>query len=157
MNQPSVHICVVCSGNICRSPMARIVLDEQLRRTGLDQHVQVSSAGIGPWHVGEPIDTRAMAALADRGYGGEHIAAEVDARHLDADLFLAADSGHLRVLRNKVADPDRVRLLREFDPDAPPDAEIPDPYYGGERGFDEVLDMIERAAAGIVGWARERV
>lgn len=136
--------------------MGKLVLDEHLRRAGLDQRVEVSSAGVGPWHVGEPIDTRAMAALADRGYGGEHIAAQVDARHLDADLFLAADTGHLRALRDKVADPDRVRLLRDFDPDAPPDAEIPDPYYGGERGFDEVLDMIERAAPGILDWVRER-
>src|SRR5699024_1366063 len=155
MTEPRVHVCVVCSGNICRSPMAKLVLTEHLRRAGLEQQVRVSSAGIGSWHSGRPMDTRAMATLREQGYNGEHVAAQLDDQHLTADVLLAADSGHLHALREKLPDPDKARLLREFDPTAQPDAEVPDPYYGPEHGFDEVLDMIERAVPGIIAHIRE--
>src|SRR5699024_11431075 len=90
---------------------------QQLRHAGLDQQVRVSSAGIGSWHVGHAMDPRAMATLREHGYDGEHVAAQLDDQHLTADLLLAADSGHLRALRDKLAEPARARLLREFDPD----------------------------------------
>ncbi|GHA11649.1 protein-tyrosine-phosphatase [Streptomyces echinoruber] len=153
----AVHICFVCSGNICRSPSAALVCAEHLRRAGLDDRVRVSSAGIGPWHVGEPMDERSAAVLARHGYPVEHVAAQVGAEHLDADLFLAMDRGHEKALRRLVDDPSRVRLLRSFDPDAGEDAEVPDPYYGGPEGFDEVLGMIEAAMPGLLAWVRERV
>ncbi|MFD2421948.1 low molecular weight protein-tyrosine-phosphatase [Amycolatopsis pigmentata] len=137
--------------------MAAIVFREHLRRAGLDDRVRVTSAGTGPWHAGEPADPRARATLAARGYHGEHIAAQIDADRLTADLLLAADAGHLRMLRREVEDPGRVRLLREFDPEAGPGAEVPDPYYGGDGGFDEVLDMLERAVPGLLGWVREQL
>ncbi|RZQ62598.1 low molecular weight protein-tyrosine-phosphatase [Amycolatopsis suaedae] len=152
-----MHLCFVCSGNICRSPMAALVFGEHLRRAGLAGQVRVTSAGTGPWHVGEPADPRAQATLTAAGYPTSHVAAQVDASHLDADLLLAADLGHLRVLRGKVGDSDRVRLLRDFDPEAGPDAEVPDPYYGGDDGFVTVLGMIERSSAGLLDWVRERL
>jgi len=152
-----MHLCFVCSGNICRSPMAALVSGEHLRRAGLADRVRVTSAGTGPWHVGEPADPRAEATLRAHGYPTDHVAAQVDSSHLDADLLLAADLGHLRVLRSKIGDPDRVRLLRDFDPEAGPDAEVPDPYYGGDDGFDTVLGMIERSSAGLLDWVRERL
>lgn len=157
MTQPHLHICVVCSGNICRSPMAELILTESLRGAGLEQHVRVSSAGVGSWHIGHPIDPRALSTLHEHGYDGEHVAAQLDTQHLEADLLLAADAGHLRALRDKAPDASRVCLLRDFDPDAPAGAEIPDPYYGGTAGFDDALGMIERATPGIVDWVRERV
>lgn len=129
----AVHICFVCSGNICRSPSAALVFAEHLRRTRLDGAVRVSSAGIGPWHVGAPIDERAGELLARHGYPVEHVAAQVGAEHLDADLFLAMDRGHEKALRRLVDDPSRVRLLRSFDPEAIVDLDVPDPYYGGPR------------------------
>ncbi|WP_158885495.1 low molecular weight protein-tyrosine-phosphatase [Amycolatopsis anabasis] len=150
-----MHLCFVCSGNICRSPMAALVVREHLHRAGLGDEVRVTSAGTGPWHVGEPADSRARATLDAHGYRGDHVAAQVGDEHLKADLLLAADLGHRRTLRRLTGDPDRVRLLREFDPSAPPEAEIPDPYYGGEQGFDEVLGMIERAVPGLLDWVRE--
>nr|WP_307795943.1 low molecular weight protein-tyrosine-phosphatase [Amycolatopsis sp. 195334CR] len=153
----SLHLCFVCSGNICRSPMAALVFREQLRRAGLADRVRVSSAGIGPWHVGEPADGRARATLTAAGYPVDHIAAQVDADHLAADLLLAADQGHFAELRRKVDDPERVRLLRDFDPSAGPDAEVPDPYYGADDGFGEVLGMIERSVPGLLDWVRERL
>jgi protein-tyrosine phosphatase len=145
----------VCSGNICRSPMAALVFRSHLEREGLADVVKVSSAGIGGWHAGEPADKRAQATLRAHGYRTEHLAAEVDGEHLDADLMLAADDSHLRFLRGKVEDPDRAQLLRAFDPAAPRDAEVPDPYYGADNGFEEVLGMIERAMPGLLLWVRE--
>ena len=152
-----MHICFVCSGNICRSPSAALVFTEHLRRAGLADAVKVTSAGIGPWHVGEPIDERAGAALTRRGYPVAHVAAQVDDEHLGADLLLAMDREHERALRRLVPDPDRVRLLRSFDPDADGDLEVPDPYYGGPEGFDQVLTMIEAATPGLLAWVRERL
>lgn len=132
--------------------MAALVFSEHLRREGLADLVRVTSAGTGPWHVGEPADPRARQTLTAHGYGGEHIAAQVDEEHLAADLILAADAGHLSTLQRKTGD--RVRLLREFDPSAPPGAEVPDPYYGGDDGFAEVIAMIERTVPGLLDWAR---
>jgi low molecular weight protein-tyrosine phosphatase len=152
-----LHLCFVCSGNICRSPMAALVFAEHLRREGRDGLVRVTSAGTGPWHVGEPADPRARETLSAHGYGGEHTAAQIDGGHLAADLLLAADAGHLRALRPKVADPARVRLLREFDPSAPPGAEVPDPYYGDGDGFSEVIGMVERTIPGLLEWVRREL
>lgn len=137
--------------------MAAIVFTEQLRRAGLAEKVHVTSAGIGLWHVGERADARACSTLEDHGYPVEHVAAQVGREHLDADLLLAADSGHRASLIHSGVDPERVRLLRSFDPAADEDAEVPDPYYGGDDGFTDVLRMIEAAMPGMLDWVRERV
>ncbi|MGW5125830.1 low molecular weight protein-tyrosine-phosphatase [Streptomyces sp. NPDC004069] len=152
-----MHICFVCSGNICRSPSAALVFAERLRREGLTDTVRVSSAGIGPWHVGEAIDERAGEVLTRHGYPARHVAAQVGAEHLDADLLLAMDRGHEKSLRRLVDEPSRVRLLRSFDPEAIGDLDVPDPYYGGPEGFEEVLAMIEAATPGLLDWVRERL
>ncbi|WP_328606632.1 low molecular weight phosphotyrosine protein phosphatase [Amycolatopsis sp. NBC_00345] len=148
------HVVFVCSGNICRSPMAEMVFRAKLAEAGLEGAVRVSSAGTGPWHVGEAADRRARATLKAHGYPTEHVAAEVGDEDLEADLLLAADEGHLEFLQARVAEPGRVRLLRDFDPIAPPCSEVPDPYYGADGGFEEVLGMIERAMPALVDWVR---
>jgi protein-tyrosine phosphatase len=152
-----IHVCFVCTGNICRSPMAASVFEEHLRRAGLADRVRVTSAGVGSWHVGEPADDRAAKMLVDHGYPVDHTAAQVDRDHLAADLLVALDSGHLQSLRRVVDDPDRVRLLRSFDPEATGDLDVPDPYYGADHGFTEVLAMIEAAVPGLLDWVRERL
>ncbi|BBB01506.1 putative protein-tyrosine phosphatase [Actinacidiphila reveromycinica] len=153
-----MHLCFVCSGNICRSPSAALVVAEHLRREGLAGQVRVTSAGIGPWHAGEPIDPRAGEVLERHGYPVDHVAAQVGAEHLDADLFLAMDRGHEKALRKLVGEPSRVRMLRSFDPAAAGgDLDVPDPYYGGPDGFDEVLGMVEAATPGLLAWVRERL
>ncbi|MER6992842.1 low molecular weight protein-tyrosine-phosphatase [Saccharopolyspora hirsuta] len=152
-----MHISFICSGNICRSPMAALVFREELRRAGLDGQVEVSSAGTGPWHVGEPADPRTAKVLADHGYPTEHVAAQIDDHHLGADLLLAMDAGHLRAVRRLADDPSKVRLMRSFDPAADEGAEVPDPYYGGPSGFDDVLAMVEAATPGLLDWVRERL
>jgi protein-tyrosine phosphatase len=148
------HIVFVCTGNICRSPMAELVFRARLDDAGLGDAVRVTSAGTGSWHVGEPADKRARATLKAHGYPTSHVASEVSAEDLEADLLLAADEGHAEFLRARVGDPAKVRLLRSFDPSAPEGAEVPDPYYGGDDGFEDVLGMIERSVPGLLDWVR---
>lgn len=134
--------------------MAELVFRAKLAEAGLADGVTVSSAGVGPWHVGEPADRRAQATLKAHGYPTQHVASQVNDSDLAADLLLAADEGHLDFLRARVEDPSRVRLLREFDPAARPGAEVPDPYYGDDDGFEDVLAMIERTMPGLLDWVR---
>ena len=152
-----VHVVTICSGNICRSPMAEKILRAALADAELADRVVVTSAGVGPWHIGEPMDSRAAATLAGRGHDTEHVARQIDATTADADLVLAATADHARDLRRAGVPAERVRLLRSFEPGAPDGAEVPDPYYGGPDGFDEVLAMIEAATPGVVAWVQERV
>ncbi|MGB8961240.1 MAG: low molecular weight protein-tyrosine-phosphatase [Pseudonocardiaceae bacterium] len=151
------RVCFVCTGNICRSPMAEMVFADALRREGLVHRVQVSSAGTGGWHVGNPADPRTAEALRRAGYECKHVAAQLDSQHLSADLLVALDSGHLAALRRLVAAPERVVLLRSFDPSAGRDLDVPDPYYGGKHGFDDVLGMVRAAVPGLLTWVRERL
>jgi protein-tyrosine phosphatase len=144
---------VVCLGNICRSPMAEVVLTERLADLGLDDRVVVDSCGLGGWHVGNPMDRRAATSLAGAGYdASRHRARQITAGWVDPahphdghDLLLAMDTSHLDELLGSGADPDRVRMFRDFDP-IDPGADVPDPYYGGADGFEEVLTMIERSS-----------
>lgn len=144
----------VCTGNICRSPIAEKVFATELERAGLADGVRVTSAGTGGWHVGSPADERAAALLRAEGYPAEHRARQIDSDLLSADLIVALDNTHRRALQSKVPEPERVRLLRSFDPAAPSGADVPDPYYGDDDGFAEVLDMIRAAVPGMIDWVR---
>ncbi|MDQ4102543.1 MAG: low molecular weight phosphotyrosine protein phosphatase [Actinomycetota bacterium] len=137
--------------------MAEKVFVDALRREGLADRVRVSSAGTGGWHVGNPADPRAVEALRRAGYHCEHVAAQVGAQHLSADLLVALDYGHFTALRRVVRDPERVVLLRSFDRTAGRNLDVPDPYYGGEHGFDDVLNMVRAAVPGLLAWVRERL
>jgi low molecular weight protein-tyrosine phosphatase len=151
-----MRILFVCMGNICRSPTAEGVMRRLVAEAGLDGAVEVQSAGIGDWHAGEPPDERAAAAAWARGITLEGSARQVrpgDFRRFD--LVIAMDRGNLRELLALAPDEEaaeKVRLLREFDPAATgaADLDVPDPYYGGERGFETVLDMIEAACRGLL-------
>jgi protein-tyrosine phosphatase len=151
------HLAVVCLGNICRSPMAEVVLAERLAEAGLDDRVTVSSAGTGDWHVGDPMDRRAAATLTRAGYDASRHRARQWADDDPADLVLAMDAQNHADLTDladlvDLADLDRtgrIRLFREFDP-VDPGSDVPDPYYGGDPGFEEVLAMVERTARSLV-------
>ncbi len=140
--------------------MAEMVFRENLRKEGLDDLVRVTSAGTTGWHVGDPADYRAAAVLREHGYPYRHAAAQVNQDHLAADLLLALDRGHLRALQKLVArtgaDPERIRMLRSFDPAGAGDLDVPDPYYGGDGGFTQVLRMIEASMPGLVDWVRRQ-
>jgi protein-tyrosine phosphatase len=149
-----MRILFVCMGNICRSPTAEGVMRRLLEDAGLTDRVEVESAGTGDWHAGEPPDERATLAAHRRGItlaGAARQVRPADFRRFD--LLIAMDRGNLRELLALAPDEDaaeKVRLLREFDPAASGDLDVPDPYYGGDRGFETVLDMVEAACRGLL-------
>ncbi len=150
-------VMIVCTGNICRSPMAEVVLRERFAAAGLGDRVVVDSTGISDEEDGNPIDPRARAVLQRHGYpaGDEHRARQVHADQLpDRDLVLAMTSAHARALRRLTADPDQVVLFRSFDP-AAGGADMADPWFGGPAEFEECLAQIESAAGGIVARVRD--
>jgi protein-tyrosine phosphatase len=160
---PPYRIVFVCSGNICRSPMADVIARSLLAKAGLDDDVQVDSAGTGDWHVGDGADRRVVRTLAEHGYDGSaHRAREFDrAWFAERDLVLAADRGHERQLRAWAPDEAaqaKIRLLREFDGQAVADGtlEVDDPWYGDQADFERCLVEVERACAGLVDWLATR-
>ena len=154
-------MCFVCSGNICRSPTAEVVLKSLAQDAGLSHLVEVDSAGTGDWHAGDEMAERSRATMTDAGYAvppnvAKQFAAELFA---ERDVVVALDAGHLRALRwlaevapDPAAARGRIVLLREFDPELAPGEtpEVADPYYGGARGFVDVLEQIERSCAALL-------
>ena len=156
-NDPRFHVCVVCSGNICRSPIGEQVLRVAIDEAGLADRVRVSSAGIGDWHVGQGANERTVRVLQRAGYPTDHLARQITSPEMrSVDLAVAADRSHLRDLRRMTDDPDKVVLLRAFDDDADDD-EVPDPYFGPDAGFDDVLAMTIAAVPGLVEEIRRRL
>ncbi|NKY57314.1 low molecular weight protein-tyrosine-phosphatase [Nocardia flavorosea] len=148
-----LHISFVCTGNICRSPMAEKILAGHLSRAGLTDRVRVSSAGTHGWHTGADADPRTTETLRRHGYPVGHRAAQFGAEHEDADLVVVMTTDHDRNLAVRGVPAQRRRLLRSFDPDAD-GTDVPDPYYGSTAEFDLVRDQIEAAVPGIVDWVR---
>ncbi|KTC63199.1 protein tyrosine phosphatase [Pseudomonas fluorescens ABAC62] len=142
-----MEVLFVCLGNICRSPTAEGVLRHKLREAGLAGQVEVSSAGTGDWHVGNPPDPRSQRAASARGYDlsaqrAQQVSRADFARY---DLILAMDSNNLRNLKMLQSGQGKAELdlfLRRFDSEVD---DVPDPYYEGDHGFERVLDLIERA------------
>ena len=151
-----MRILFVCLGNICRSPTAEGVMRHVLREEGLEDRLEIDSAGTGGWHVGAPPDERATAAARDRSIVLEGSARKFAAGDWDEfDLILAMDEDNRRDLLAVAPDDDaraKVRMLREFDPasDGAGDLDVPDPYYGGDEGFEHVLDLVEAATRGLI-------
>ena len=135
----------VCTGNICRSPTAEGVLRTLAGREGMDVHIE--SAGIGRWHVGCAPDERAQHHAKGRGYDLSALRArQVEPFDFERfDLILAMDRGHLKALE-RMAPPKRRARIRLF----APDRDVPDPYYGGPEGFEEVLDLVEAACRDLI-------
>jgi protein-tyrosine phosphatase len=158
-----MRLLFVCMGNICRSPTAEGMMRHVLLEAGVDSRVQVDSAGTGAWHAGDPADPRARAAAARRGIDLHSIARQVTREDLDSfDLILAADADNQRDLVALAGeDPARrakIRRLREFDQASVNTGklDVPDPYYGGPEGFDEVLDIVDAACRGLLAEIRAR-
>ena len=150
------RVCLVCLGNICRSPMAETVLRAALADAGLDGQVVVDSAGTGDWHIGQPMDASARAALARGGYDGSaHRARQIQASWLaQRNLVLAMDTRNLADLRRMAGAQgrDRVRLFGEVGGlSEAGDGDIPDPWGGSAADFGHVLDLLSGAAPVIAG------
>ena len=151
------RVAVVCLGNICRSPMAEVVLRDRVEQAGLASYVDVDSCGTAGWHEGKPMDPRAAATLRRAGLDpSRHRAQQLAPSWFgDHDLLLTMDEQNLADARalassaGTTADPARVRLFRDLDPDGR-GGDVPDPYYGGDSGFEEVLRMVERTCDALV-------
>lgn len=154
------RVCFVCTGNICRSPMAEVVLRHLAATTPatdgrpLAEHLAVSSIGTGPWHEGEPMDERARRALeragyADHGHVARHLSLDLLA---DSDLLVALDRRHMQTLRSMGrgrVPGERVVLLRAFDPSGGGPSDVEDPYYGDVDTFAGCLAVVEPACRGL--------
>ncbi|MCL1871765.1 MAG: low molecular weight phosphotyrosine protein phosphatase [Promicromonosporaceae bacterium] len=165
------RVMTVCTGNICRSPMAEIVLREAFAANGLDADVVVDSTGVSGEEQGNPVDRRARSVLSRHGYpaGDSHRARRVTTADVAGhDLVLAMTAHHARALRRLVrADGEgaEIRMFRSFDPEAPVLREgqgehlldVEDPWYGGMEDFEVCLREIEAATPGIVEYVRERL
>ena len=145
----------VCLGNICRSPMVDVILRDLVESAGLAGRVDVTSCGTGTWHLGEAMDPRAAAQLSAAGYSpAEHRAELFSPEWLDHDLLLAMDEKNLAEISGGHTR-DSVRLFRSFDPLAPADPgpgdlDVPDPWFGGDDGFVEVIGMVERTCRSLL-------
>ncbi|WP_250658265.1 low molecular weight protein-tyrosine-phosphatase [Alkalimarinus coralli] len=147
-----VRVLFVCLGNICRSPTAHGVFEHLLEREGLAGAVMVDSAGTGAWHAGNPPDKRAQLAAQERGYDLSSIRArQVEEKDFEVfDYILAMDKSN-RTDLFEMADhstKEKISLLLDFADNAA--QEVPDPYYGGDRGFNTVLDLVEEACEGLL-------
>jgi protein-tyrosine phosphatase len=154
-----VRVCFVCLGNICRSPTAEAVMRHRIAEAGLEDAVEIESAGTGSWHVGDPPDPRAAEEARARGIVMQGRAQQFRAADFDRfDLVLAMDQENADLLRRMAPDAEaagKVRLLREFDPAAAGrDLSVPDPYYGGPEGFSTVFELVDRACLGLIDHVR---
>ena len=163
--QGPFRITVVCLGNICRSPIGEAVLRDRVNGADLPRAVAIDSAGTGDWHRGQGADPRALAVLDAHGYPHEHIARQITPNWFaEIDLALAMDEANYADLERLIArsgqQPD-LRMMRAFDPalagagEPSAQLDVPDPYYGGPEGFEEVLRMIEAASDGLVTHLRQ--
>ncbi|MFA7768122.1 low molecular weight protein-tyrosine-phosphatase [Streptomyces sp. NRRL S-448] len=156
------RVCFVCTGNICRSPMAESVFRAHVAADGLDTLVEVDSAGTGGWHEGDGADPRTIAVLEAAGYEQDHRARQFRTSWFARlDLVIALDAGHLQDLRALAPTPQdaaKVRLLRSYDPAASAaETDVPDPYYGPLDGFEECLELVEAASPGLLDAVRAAV
>jgi protein-tyrosine phosphatase len=155
-----VSICFVCLGNICRSPTAEAVMRRLVDEAGLSARVAVDSAGTGNWHIGEAPDERAQRVGERRGYDLARLRArQIAASDFHAfDLIVAMDDANVTALQ-QVAPPaerDKIRLLMEFAPNAQ-ERVVTDPYFGGEAGFEAVVDQCEAACSGLLAALRPQL
>jgi protein-tyrosine phosphatase len=147
-------VCFVCLGNICRSPTAEAVFAKLVKDAGREDEFFIDSAGTAGYHAGERADSRSRAAAHRRGYDIRSRARQFERDDFERfDIICVMDADNLRALEALAAGREsfnKVALLRSFDASAPTGAIVPDPYYGGERGFDEVIDICERACRGLL-------
>jgi len=156
----TVSVLFVCLGNICRSPTAEAVVRERVIAAGLEAHIRIDSAGTGDWHIGRAPDPRTREAAARRGYQMDTLRArQVSPQDFyEFDVVLAMDNTNLADLQAMQPADVNVTLGRFLDySTAASVKEVPDPYYGGEDGFDRVLDLIEGGADGLLDALRERL
>ncbi|MFN2232936.1 MAG: low molecular weight protein-tyrosine-phosphatase [Anaerolineales bacterium] len=150
----TTNICFVCLGNIVRSPLGENMFKHLARQSGVSDHYQVDSAGTGSWHVGEAPDQRMRRVAAKHGLKYDGRARQFRQSDFDKfDLIIAMDienRANLLRLTNSQQDAAKIKLMRDFDPQSGPNQSVPDPYYGGIDGFEEVFTIVERSCQGLL-------
>lgn len=153
-----IRVCIVCLGNICRSPTAEGILRHLVTEAGLSHAIHVESAGTGSWHAGEAADPRTRSEALKRGIRLEGLAQQFRSQDFERfDYVLSVDKDNLRVLEQLAPNAQakaKLHLLRSFDPMSPPHAEVPDPYYGQGDGFANVFDICHAACTGFLDHIR---
>ena len=152
------RVLFVCSGNICRSPLAEAIFRHLVEEAELGVDFEIDSAGTHGWHEGEPADPRALRVGRKRGIEVASIARPVESGDFGRfDVILAMDRGHLRELRARCPAPlrDRIRLMREYEEPRGRGQDVPDPYYSGEEAFEEVFDLLDNCCRGLLEELRE--
>ena len=153
-----IEVCFVCLGNICRSPLAQGVFEKCVRDEGLQDQILIASAGTGDWHIGSPPDTR-MQETANK-YGVQLNSRGQQFQSVDFykfDLILAMDDHNLSILEQMCPDPEKagnLKLFRSFDPESNGDLNVPDPYYGGGKGFEIVYEIVNRTCPKILEYLK---
>lgn len=154
-----VKVLFVCLGNICRSPLGAAILRKKVQELGLESRIDIDSCGTSNYHIGDNADPRTIANASKHGVKIEHCARQLVARDLDDfDYIFAMDRSNLsNILRiaGGRAVADKVRLMREFDPEG--GDEVPDPYHGGEQHFQEVFDILDRSTDNFLEYVRQSV
>jgi len=147
-----LRISFVCTGNICRSPMGEVVFRALAAAAGVGERFAVTSRGTHGHHVGDGADPRALSALAASGYDGSaHRVAQLSDDDIAGNgLLIALDRGHERIMLERGASAERVRLLTGFDPELPVDPDVFDPYFSDERAFADVLGQVERSCRALL-------
>jgi protein-tyrosine phosphatase len=153
-----VKISFVCLGNICRSPLAQGVFQDLVNREKINQKIFVSSAGTGNWHIGNLPDERMRQTAQSKGIQLESRAQQFQSKDFNRfNLVLAMDHSNLVRLAEiapSTLSPDKLMLFRSFDPKSNGDQNVPDPYYGGAKGFEEVYRMVERTCPPILAYIK---
>ncbi len=158
MSERKVSVLFVCLGNICRSPLAEAVFRAHVNEAGLTDHFEIDSAGTSGYHDGDGPDPRTVTAARRRGItvaGTARSVTERDLKHYQHIIAMDSDNlTRLRFLAMSARAKPKLHLLRAFDAESWPDAPVPDPYYGGPGGFDEVHDIVERSSRGLLAHLR---
>ena len=154
------EISFVCLGNICRSPLAQGVFQDLVNREKLDQKIFISSAGTGNWHIGNLPDERMRQTAQSKGIKLESRAQQFQSKDFNRfNLILAMDHSNL-IRLSEIAPsslpPDKLILFRSFDPESNDDQDVPDPYYGGTKGFEEVYSMVKRTCPPLLDYIKSR-
>lgn len=153
-----VRVCFVCLGNICRSPTAEGIMLHLVSEAGLSDRIQVDSAGTAAYHAGESADRRSQATANARGVHLPSIARQFTRKDFERfDHVLAMDSENFHNLERlaPTAAGAKLRRLRDLDPNSPPNSDVPDPYYGGASGFEDVFDICEAGCQGLLQELRD--
>jgi protein-tyrosine phosphatase len=157
MSKQPLRVLFVCLGNICRSPLAEVVVKAVAEERGLADVFHFESAGTGSWHVGGSADPRSAAKALEKGLSLEqHQAQQITRQNIqDWDIFVAMDKDNQRSLIRMGAAPETVIMMRDFE-GVSPAPDVPDPYYGGEHGFEDAYVMLQSNAQGLLDFLVEK-